>query len=355
MAPLVQGGHPNVVYMQNQWEGNNPNPTAAILKRYDTSTGNTIVIATVPAIDEAQVSADGQWILFTSAISHRSSAIQLIRMDGQGLQTLYCSSSSEPVFGLEWSPDQKYLAFKDGFQNVYLLTVATGAYRLEVPPSNTTWYVPRTWLDNTHLYLTPYSAIGPPPLEVFLLDISTGKVQQVLASPGLAGDFDSSIDGTQMFSSQYVFGELVTKGPSSMRVQPATGGPARVIYSTPIDAIRSLRVVSRTSLLFVIHNTGVNVDRSHNGLWKINTDGTGLTRLTTETAEEETTFNQYTQYIWSTVSPDGKSYAVQLSKNTSSSSRTIALLIGSMNGGSPITIATQPYTDQVPLVGWTSM
>jgi len=356
MAPLVLGGHANVVYLQNQWEGTNPNPTAAILNRYDTTTGHTTVIATVPAIDEAQVSADGQWVLFTSAITHRSSAIQLIRMDGQGLQTLYCSSSGEPVFGLEWSPDQKYLAFKDGFQNVYMLTVATGAYRLEVPPSKSTWYVPRTWLDNTHLYLTPYSAIGPPPLEVSLLDISTGKVQRVLTSPASDGDFDSSIDGTQVFSSEYVFGESVSKGPSSIRVQPAAGGPARVIYSTPTDAIRSVRVVSRTNLLFVIHNAGsVNVDSSHNGLWKINTDGTGLTRLTTETAEEETTFNHYTQYIWSTVSPDGKSYAVQLSKNTSSPSRTISLLIGSMNGGSPIAIATQPYSDQVPLIGWTSM
>lgn len=358
MAPLALGSHANVVYMQDQWEGTNP--TAGILKRYDTTTGNTTVIATVPAIDEAQVSADGQWVLFTSTISFRSSSIQLVRMDGQGLQTLYCSSSGEPVWGLQWSPDQKYLAFKDGFQNVYLLTVATGAYRLEVPPSNTTWYVPRTWLDNTHLYLTPYSAIGgPSPLEVSLLDISTGKVQQVLASPALYGDFDSSIDGTQVYSQvysiEYVIGEPVMKGPSSIRVQPATGGPARVIYSTPTDVIRALRVVSRTSLLFVIHNTGVNVDSSHNGLWKINTDGTGLSRLTTETAEEETTFNHYTQYIWSTVSPDGKSYAVQISKYTSSSPGTISLLIGSMNGGSPIAIATQPYTDQVPLVGWTSM
>jgi hypothetical protein len=258
-------------------------------------------------------------------------------------------------FALEWSPDQKYLALKDGLQNVNLLTVATGAYR-EVLAGNPTWYVPCTWFDNTHLYLTRYWAIRPSPLEVSLLDISTGKVQQVLASAALDGDFDRSIDGTQMYSSEYVFGEVVMKGPGSIRVQPATGGPARVIYSTPTEAIRSLGVVSRTSLLFVIHTTGANVDSSHNGLWKIHTDGTGLTRLTTETAEEETTFNHYTQSIWSTVSPDGNRYAVQLSKEeTSSPSRTIALLIGSMNGGSPIAIATQPYSDQVPLVGWTSM
>ena len=122
--------------MQNQWE-EYANPIATILKRYDTTTGSTTVIVTVPAYrDDAQVSADGQWVLFAT-ISHRSFAIQLVRMDGQGLQTLYCSSSGETVWDLEWSPDQKYLAFKDGFQNVYLLTVATGAYRLEVPPSST--------------------------------------------------------------------------------------------------------------------------------------------------------------------------------------------------------------------------
>ena len=124
-------------------------------------------------------------------------------------------------FALEWSPDQKYLALKDGLQNVNLLTVATGAYR-EVLAGNPTWYVPCTWFDNTHLYLTRYWAIRPSPLEVSLLDISTGKVQQVLASAALVGDFDRSIEGTQMYSSEYVFGEVVTKGPGSIRVQPAT-------------------------------------------------------------------------------------------------------------------------------------
>lgn len=353
MAPLVRGSHPNVVYVENQWEANNPDPTAGMLKRYDTVTGRTTVIATGSRIDEAQVSADGQWVLFSSTISHRSDAIQLVRIDGQGLQTLYCSSSSYGfVAHLEWSPDQQYLAFKDGMDNVYLLTVTTGAYRLEVPrPSNSTAYVPVTWLDTTHLYLTPYRGMAEPLLNVSLLDIKTAKVQPVLASPTFVGDFDSSIDGTRLFSSECAPGYPGPKGPSSIRVQPATGGPATTIYRTPTYAIRYLRVASRTTLLFLIHNSGIdNVDRSHNGLWKINTDGTGLSRLTTDpagrTEGEGTWFNSFTQYVWSTVSRDGSMYAVERGSIGIPSS----LLIGSLSGGAPLTVATG-----VKLVGWTTL
>jgi hypothetical protein len=50
--------------------------------------------------EDAQVSADGQWVLFLPDLypamrTGTSAKIQLIRMDGQGLQTLYCFSKSE--------------------------------------------------------------------------------------------------------------------------------------------------------------------------------------------------------------------------------------------------------------------
>lgn len=352
MAPLVMGRHANVVYVENPGEG--ANPTAGLLKRYDPATGSTTVIASMPSpIYEAQVSADGQWVLFTSTVSNRP-AIQLVRRDGQGLQTLYCSArpGQDVAADLEWSPDQHYLAFQEGGGRVYLLTVATGAYRLEVPSSNNTFYIPRTWLDTTHLYLMAGPGEGGYPY-LDLLDIRTGKVQQVLTLPLGCADFDSSIDGTQLFTSECVF-SMGLKGPSSIRVQPATGGPATTIYSTPTYAITNLRVASRTTLLFVIRNTGVgSSDTSRNGMWKMNTDGTGLTRLTTQTAGEDILFNRYTQYVWSTVSRDGKSYAV--SKEAGPSTRISSLLIGSMNGGPLVAFATEPERGFVAIVGWTSM
>lgn len=228
-----------------------------------------------------------------------------------------------------------------------------------MPPNNNLYYVPRTWLDNTRLYLSGLlRGTETPPLYLYLLDSTSAKVQQVLNSPTSCGDFDSSIDGTQLFTSECVFRMPLTEGPSSIRVQPATGGPARTIYSTPTYAITNLRVASHSTLLFVIRNENpvLGADTSHNGLWKVNTDGSGLTRLTTETAGEVTSFNAYTQYVWSTVSRDGTFYAVQGTKYSSSTDRSVSILIGPMNGGAPFTLAKgTTSTGTVDIAGWTTM
>ena len=65
-------------------------------------------------IGEAQISADGQWILFTADDAQGfGTTLQLVRMDGQGLQTLYCSMSGNGVGNIQWSPDQKTVVFVD--------------------------------------------------------------------------------------------------------------------------------------------------------------------------------------------------------------------------------------------------
>jgi len=353
MATLVRGSHSNIVYVSNQ--GSVDNPVSATLKRYDITYKSETAIVTLQhtPIKNAQVSADGKWVLLGSSVNNRS-AIQLIRMDGQGLQTLYCSANGVQggATNLEWSPDQKYVAFMEG-GNVYLLNITTGTYRLALPHKNNLHYVPRTWLDNTRLYLSGLLlGTQTPPLHIYLLDITSAKVQQVLNSPTLCGDFDSSIDGTQLFTSECVTSIPSTGGPSSIKVLPATGGSGTTIYSTPTYGITTLRVASPGTLLFVIYNTGVrNIDTSHDGLWKMNTDGTGLTRLTTEPAGEITFFNFYTQYFWSTVSRDGLWYAVQIINYLSSSPESSSVLIGPMNGGTPFTLATGP----IRIVGWTTM
>jgi len=354
MASLVRGSHTNLVYVSD--EGPADHPTSSILKRYDITSKSETRILTLQhtPIMEAQVSADGNWVLFRAAVENRA-AIQLIRMDGQGLQTVYCSASGVQygASNVEWSPDQKYVAFLEG-GNVYLLTSATGTYRIALSRTNTVSYAPRTWLDNTRLYVIgAIAGTETPPLHnVALLDITSGKVQQVLNEPVLCGDFDSSIDATHMFTSECAASIPSKGGPSSIKVLPATGGPGTTIYSTPTYGITTLRVASADTLLFVVYNTGVgNVDTSHNGLWKINTDGTGLTRLTTEPADETTLFNPYTQYFWSTVSRDGTWYAVQTVNYASTSARSSSVLVGPMSGGTPFTFATGP----VSIVGWTTM
>lgn len=86
------------------------NPTFVTLKRYTISTRTTTKIVTLPHtnIGEARISADGQWVLLHTSIpqgsAHPRVAIQLVRMDGQGLQTLYCSGDLGLI---QRSPDNK--------------------------------------------------------------------------------------------------------------------------------------------------------------------------------------------------------------------------------------------------------
>src|SRR6266487_4344377 len=52
-------------------------------------------------IFDSVLSADAQWIVFLRTLKEKRFAIQMIRIDGQGLQTLYCTpqgSSSESKF-----------------------------------------------------------------------------------------------------------------------------------------------------------------------------------------------------------------------------------------------------------------
>jgi dipeptidyl aminopeptidase/acylaminoacyl peptidase len=331
------------------------------LSRYDTRTGTKTDIYTTAAgqIKEAQVSADGQWVLFLIELSpamrvDASAKVVRIRVNGQGLQTLFSVSQEKTIGALKWSPDQHSLVFRENM-DVYLFDMTTATSRLVVPASEKQGFVPRTWLDATHLYLMPYTSTEEAALKLYLLDIKTTRLQPVLSPPIPGRDFASSIDGTRLFTCHYAFVMPTTRGPSSIEVQPATGGQITTIYQTPTYAITALRVASRSSLLFLIHNTGVgNVESSYNGLWRVNTDGTGLSRLTSEIADERTQFAAYTQYVWSAVSRDGNFYAVKV-VHTSSPNTPSSLLIGSRSGGKPVPIASTGSASTLEIVGWTTM
>ncbi len=98
MMPLALGSHRNIVYVYNEIP---PHTTISYghIKRYDVTTGQkTTIVTSGLSIQHAQVSADGQWVLFLSQVDPRgdpnhSAMLQLVRMDGQGLQTLYCLPS----------------------------------------------------------------------------------------------------------------------------------------------------------------------------------------------------------------------------------------------------------------------
>ena len=378
MRPLALGSHPTIAYIFN--EGTADKPDFAELKRYDVTTGGKTVIVHLPqtTISEAQVSADGQWLLFVSQ-ELAQSKLQLVRMDGQGLQMLSCTVDF--VHHVQWSPDERLIMFSDvtitGRSVPYLLTLSSGVLQQELLlPDTGLGFEARTWVDTTRVYLVSLSSGSGMADSLYVLDTKKGAQQQVsdltLVLPGsqpqYCWDFDSDYNATRLVTSSCTVtfppgstDRGIKQGPSSITVQSITGGSAHTAFTTPTMAITQVRLLGYTSssLLLIMENqsfgANVSVDTSQNGLWKMNTDGSGLTRLTTEQAGNESNFNRFTQYPWSNVSFDGSLYAWQVTDMQGKDPIT-NLLVGSVSGGATTSFAfAHVNTEMVEVAGWTLM
>lgn len=86
------------------------------------------------------------------------------------------------------------------------------------------------------------------------------------------------------------------------------------------------------------------------------TDGTGLARLTIDSANLSTSLNGDSQYPWSNVSRDGSWYAVeQQTSQTSSHPGTLTLFFGSLSGGTSTRFAEMSDGTKLSVVGWTTL
>jgi hypothetical protein len=362
-APLALGSDPTIVYAVNSPDGTT-SPTA-ILKRFDTKTGQKTVILTLQntSIQNEQLSADGQWVLFTATPTSSPARLEMIRMDGQGQQTLYCGSASF----VQWSPDQKYLAFDQttsADQNIELLTLATGTLQTELHNATTSIansiHV-QTWLDNTHLYLFGLSVDGHHD-SIFLLNTSQGanqNIQSVLTlSQNQFIDFDSSFDGQHLYIAS---SDCETAGclpPGKITTQSATTpSTAQTLLTDPKHAIMTIRAVTANALLFVLSNSAnPSLDNTQNGLWKMNANGTGLTRMTRDASYANVHLNEQSQYPWSNLSRDNSFFAAE--EDTQGGATGIvksALLYRSMYGGDVQVFAYGDETQVLNIVGWTTI
>jgi eukaryotic-like serine/threonine-protein kinase len=355
LPSLKLGAHQTIVYIVNE---GSPNPTFGTLKRYDVVTGAKVEIVKMPGtiISEAQVSADGQWVLFVANASGQGK-LQLIRMDGQFLQTLYCGSPSQ----VQWSTNQRLIVFADG-NNTDLLNTTNGALQIELTSRINPVVHPRTWLDNTRVLVTLQYVDGPPE-SVAILDTTKGPNQNVhklqiafdaTSSTPFCWDFDSSYDGRKLFTSQCTAsssvpgpGADVFAGPSVISAYIA-GSPVSYsfVYVNQGQAFTGVRAVTSNTLLFTVSSTKGNTGQ--NGLWKVGTNGSNPLHLAPSGA-----FNQFTQFPWSNVSRDNSKYALQI-VNVSPSASTYTLEYGSLSGGAPVVFASINNV-QLALVGWTTM
>ena len=266
--------------------------------------------------------------------------------------------------------------------SLYLLTLVTGTVQREFSNDDINFdYVPMTWLDTTRLYLLKapnYTQLYTQGLSI--LDTRKGAEQHEhdlipviqFAHPQDCWDFDSDYHATKLITSSCsatfpsdAMPQGVRQGPGSIQVQAITGGSSTTTFTSPSLAIANVRLLgySSNSLLLIVdsQNGGANtpVDTSQNGLWKINTDGSGLTPLTTEGAGNWSNFNNYTQYPWSNVSLDGSMYALQIttiSRDIPGNDPITTLYYGPLSGGSKTGFAFAHVNDEmVEVAGWTLM
>ena len=208
------------------------------------------------------------------------------------------------------------------------------------------------WLDNTRVYLIGEDGASPGTETIYLLDTSKDAPQKLTDLQRIAtvtvppcGDFDKSPDGTQLLLSHC---SLNQKGhpttPSTITIQPATGGPAHNITKSRDLAIFEIRVISSTTLLLLVQN---DTDATLNGLWKMTIDGTHLTRLTSDNKGIGDDWFARTMAPRSNVSRDGTMYSFQQEQGPVG-----ILVFGSLAGGMPQPVEEAGNQD---VIGWTTM
>lgn len=366
-ASLTLGHDPTIVYIVDENDASG-NPTYGTVKLYDTVNGKKVELAKTNQthIDEAQVSNDGQWALFSATIAGQSE-LRMVRLDGQGLQTLLCAPSGMSIRNAQWSIDQRYVIFDEfpqvGEPTVYLLNMQTGSLQVEVnAPASGIAPIARTWLDyNRVLMVGMVPNSDAPSQNIYILDIGNGAHQNmaniapIFTPTQPCWDFDSSYDGKTLFIAQCSPGQ--TTSSSTISQQPATGGTASTILTSSTLSFSTVRVIDpqNTNLLAISANTeqGASSDPAHDGLYLIRTDGSiAPQRLVSTPANEYNSLNSSSQYFWSNISRDGNMYVLQTTKLNGSSNEYL-LSYGTLSGGSPK--AFVDFNQYMAVAGWTTI
>ncbi len=365
-APLALGKDQNIVYVDQS-------AAQSSLLRYDVVTAQKTTILSIAkgAITNAQLSTDGQFILFLSGLK-----IQMIRLDGLGLQTLYCSAQSNGIpttpSNLFWSPNQQLAAFEEPSPYggpsgpvVRLLDLQHGTVQSELDSGMHSSIQLTAWHGNTQVY---YTILTPPmtlPLNnVYVLSVPTASEQRtngtVAASiSGFHWDMSLTPDSNTLVLAQSGDFPNYNQGasalpdqllpPSLITTQDAHGGTLHVVYASHVHAVSSVEAIGNNTLLFTIADVPYAPGPA-DGLWKIQFDGTGLIHL----AQGYVTLPQ-SSTAWTSVSRDNALYAATQTTGVGTASTTIQAFYGSLNGGTPKQFATTAAGETLTIVGWSAL
>ncbi|GER83863.1 hypothetical protein KTAU_25000 [Thermogemmatispora aurantia] len=410
MRPLALGSHQNLVYIYN--EGRSQTSTAhGHLVRYDVATGQRVTIITSGLlISEAQVSADGQWIMFLSLPDpqrdpNHAALLQMVRMDGQGLQTLYCfpklpytpkgktfsafegrgliSYTGYPPVRFVWSPDERNVLLSADLQSttslMTLLDTRTGNLRqLLLYSQFCSMAIPLTWLNSSQAYIATESraTCGSPPLpmNLYLIDVNKSinpanpvwndVIEENVRYTDVA--VDTSPDGSHLFVSTC---EQTEPAISTIVSEPAAGGSQTTIYrqlasaQNPESCVESIRAATTRTLLVLMRsgNPYLQCGAPYQATFQLamlSSDGRGQPHVLANLEQGSSySLDQAVPAFWSLISRDGHLYAMTGSKLLACSNSLIeetTVFYGSLSGGKPVAVATVS-NGTVDVVGWTAL
>jgi len=320
------------------------------------------------SISYAQVSTDGQWILFVAGFSDHS-AIQLVRLDGQYLQTLYCQDEGAGSGIVHWSPDQKTIIiekYNSSLTNQPILSLDLASGALHTIVTGVLSF--QTWVDDTHFIAAKIlSSSSSDPQTLYLID-STKRDQQVQhlqmvwqQSSDYCYSVITAFNPNVLYMSQCasIQSQTGARQPSHIISIPVSGSlpggwPQQIVVDEVSD-ITGVCLLTQQSILYAVGSqVGSGID---GGLWKVSTDGNGKTShliVTNDTQPAgDVWLNTSSSFSWSNVSRDKTMYAVRLGGEVNHQS----LIFGSVNGGNATTIAqADTNLDGVlEIAGWTTV
>lgn len=365
MTPYSRGGDQTIVYIVNESDASG-NPTFGTVKIFNIVSGKKLELAKAAntSISEAQVSNDGQWVLFVAAVAGRSE-LRLVRIDGQELQTLFCAPTGTNIIYSQWSINQRHIIFdtfpQSGEPTVYLLTPQTGSLQVEItPPSSGYALVARTWLDDNRVLmvgLVPNA--DAPQTNIYVLDIRAGAPQQTSNIPPLftsttspCWDFDSSYDEQSLFITQCAQNN---GGDSSTISQlPVNGGAATPVLNSSTIGYGTVRVINMDSTKLLSLGSSVANGQGTEGAYLIDTQNPTHPLLLTSMDVNSGSFgfNSFSQYYWANVSRDHSMYTIATTKITGSA-REYIISYGQLDGSALTSFVD--YNQYMAVAGWTTI
>lgn len=342
-------------------------PSQTQLVRYDLTTGQKSTLYTSPegeSLINAVLSPDKHWLLLSSIFSRgQGIVLQLLRTDGQQLQTLYTDCSASATISEQsdrWSLDGSRIAFVSSDADLQILTLTTGQFQTYLSSTNLTEVY---WVNNHQLTIQQNNSNDN---VLYLLDTNKGTGQKLSDATALmhisttCARLSISSDGSRLFngscngrvpqnncqSGDALSGQsVITSAPSGNTSHTTT------IYSNTQDTVVAYAPIGTSQMLLYVMNPPAVTNAgpaSHDGLWIINDDGTGLRQLTTGTGLK--CWFQDGPYPDYQIASDGQHYALLQVNATSSGPLNQSLVVGKLSGGSNTMIANYEYGRENVLV-----